>query len=214
MINIALVDDHKLFVSALKSLIEKQLSNYHILFDAGNGEEMIRKLSPKCKPDIILLDLNMPVKNGFETSEWLAQNYPEIRVIILSTTEDRESVLKLIKTGIRGYLLKNAEIEDFKLALEEVYFGGLYYPQFVMKHLVHNFKNPPDQENHQHKLNDRELAFLKLSASELTYKEIADQLCVSARTVDGYRDHLFEKLNIKSRTGLAIYAIKNKICFL
>jgi len=214
MINIALVDDHKLFISALKSLIEKHLPNYHILFDAGNGEELIQKLTPKCKPEIILLDLNMPVKNGFETCEWLAQNYPEIRVIILSTTEDRESVLKLIKTGIRGYLLKNAEFEEFKFALEEVHFGGLYYPQFVTKHLLHHFKNPPEKEDHQHQLNDRELAFLKLTATELTYKEIADQLCVSVRTIDGYRDHLFDKLNIKSRTGLAVYAIKNKICFL
>jgi DNA-binding NarL/FixJ family response regulator len=214
MINIALVDDHKLFVSALKSLIEKHLSNYHILFDAGNGQEMIHKLTPKCKPEIILLDLNMPVKNGFETSEWLALNYPEIRVIILSTREDRESVLKLIKSGIRGYLLKDAEFEEFKFALEEVHFGGLYYPKFVTQHLLHNLKNPPEEEKHQPRLNDRELAFLKLTATELTYKEIASQLCVSVRTIDGYRDHLFYKLNIKSRTGLAVYAIKNKICFL
>ncbi len=214
MINIALVDDHKLFVTALKSLIEKHLPGYHILFDAGNGEEMIQKLTPRCKPEIVLLDLNMPIKNGFETSDWLAKNYPEIRVIILSTTEDRESVLKLIKSGIRGYLLKNAGFEEFKCALEEVHFGGLYYPPFVTKHLLDNFKHPPENEAQQHKLNDRELAFLRLAATELTYKEIADQLCVSVRTIDGYRDHLFEKLNIKSRTGLAVYAIKNKICYL
>jgi DNA-binding NarL/FixJ family response regulator len=212
MVNIAIVDDHKLFVSALKSLIGNFFCNYHILFEASNGVDMIHKITPLFKPDIILLDLNMPVMNGYETLDWVAENYPEIRIIILSMAENGESVLKLIKSGIKGYLLKDAEAEEFKFALDAVCFGGVYFPKFVTQHLLQHFNKPVEEDSPQTKLNDRELAFLKLSATELTYKEIADRLCVSVRTVDGYRDHLFNKLNVKSRIGLAVYAIKNEIC--
>ncbi len=205
-IRIALVDDHRLFRSGIVSLISN-LGNYKILFEASNGQEFCRKISPANKPDIVLLDNNMPVMDGLTTAQWLRDNYPDVHIIVLSMFADAEKVLAMVKLGVKGYLLKDAEPHEFEQALKKVADGDLYYPDFVTKHLVNNF----NQQAQGVKLNNRELEFLKLAGTELTYKEIADQMCVSARTVDGYRDQLFEKLQIKSRVGLVLYAIKNKL---
>jgi DNA-binding NarL/FixJ family response regulator len=205
-IQIALVDDHRLFRSGIASLINK-FPQYKVIFEAGDGEELMRKLTPKLKPDIVLLDINMPKKDGIATAQWLRSTYPSVNIIVLSMFEDEEKVLQMVKIGVKGYLLKDAEPSEFEQALQKVSLGEVYYPDFVTRHLIHNF-------NHQVqlvKLNGRELEFLKLAGTELTYKEIADQMCISVRTVDGYRDQLFEKLQIKSRVGLVLYAIKNKL---
>jgi DNA-binding NarL/FixJ family response regulator len=205
-IQIALVDDHRLFRSGIASLIN-DFKGYQILFEAGNGEELTRKLTPKVKPRIILLDINMPVMDGMETARWLRSNFPEIHIIILSMFGDAEKVLEMVKMGVKGYLLKDAEPHEFEQALLKVSQDEVYYPEFVTRHIINSFNQQPELI----KLNSRELEFLKLAATELTYKEIADEMCISARTVDGYRDALFEKLQIKSRVGLVLYAIKNKL---
>jgi DNA-binding NarL/FixJ family response regulator len=205
-IQIALVDDHRLFRSGIASLINK-LPQYKILFEAGDGEELTQKLTPKLQPDIVLLDINMPKKDGIATAQWLRNNYPDVKVIVLSMFEDAEKVLQMIKLGVKGYLLKDAEPFEFEQALEKVSEGEVYYPEFVTRHILNSFGQKPDQL----KLNSREIEFLKLAGRELTYKEIAEQMCVSTRTVDGYRDQLFEKLDIRSRVGLVLFAIKNKL---
>jgi DNA-binding NarL/FixJ family response regulator len=205
-IQIALCDDHRLFRSGIASLING-FKGYEILFEAGDGEELTRKLTPKVKPRIILLDINMPVMDGVETARWLRKNYPDIHIIILSMFGDAEKVLEMVKMGVKGYLLKDAEPHEFEQALQKVSQDEVYYPEFVTRHIINSFNQQPELI----KLNSRELEFLKLAATELTYKEIADAMCISARTVDGYRDQLFEKLQIKSRVGLVLYAIKNKL---
>jgi len=205
-LQIVLVDDHRLFRSGIAALINK-LPQYKILFEAGDGDELMRKLTPKLKPDILLLDINMPKKNGIVTAEWMRNTYPDVKVIVLSMYEDAEKVLQMVKLGVKGYLLKDAEPAEFENALKKVSEGEVYYPDFVTRHLVQNFNHQAEKI----KLNNREVEFLKLAGSELTYKEIADQMCISVRTVDGYRDQLFEKLQIKSRVGLVLYAIKNKL---
>jgi DNA-binding NarL/FixJ family response regulator len=202
-IKIVLVDDHRLFRSGIASLINN-LTGYKIIFEADNGEELIRRISPKFKPDIVLLDMNMPVMNGESTAHWLIHNYPGIRIIVLSMIDDPAKVLTMIKVGVKGYLLKSAEPSEFEEALQMVSQGELYYPEFVTRHLTKAF-------NQHDVLNTRELDFLKLACTEFTYKEIADQMSISVRTVDGYRDQLFEKLGAKNRVGLVLYAIKNKI---
>ncbi|HWZ16816.1 MAG TPA: response regulator transcription factor [Mucilaginibacter sp.] len=206
IIQIALVDDHRLFRSGISSLINK-FPRYKILFEAGDGEELAQKLTPKLQPDIVLLDINMPKKDGIATAQWLRNNYPEVKVIVLSMFEDAEKVLQMVKVGVKGYLLKDAEPFEFEQALEKVSEGEVYYPEFVTRHMLNSFDQRPDQL----KLNSREIEFLKLAGRELTYKEIAEQMCVSTRTVDGYRDQLFEKLEIRSRVGLVLFAIKNKL---
>ncbi len=205
-INIVLVDDHRLFRSGIASLIQS-MPGYTVMYEAGNGVELSNKLTPKTRPDIILLDINMPQMNGMDTAKWLKDNHPDVKVIVLSMFEDADKVLAMLKLGVKGYLLKDSEPAEFVQALNRVANNEVYYPPFVTRHLVHSFNNEPDKI----KLNQRELEFLRLAGSELTYKEIADQMCVSARTVDGYRDQLFDKLQIKSRVGLVLYAIKNKL---
>jgi len=205
-IRIALVDDHRLFRSGIASLINK-FPQYKILFEAGDGEELTHKLTPKLKPNIVLLDINMPRKDGVATAQWLRNNYPDVHIIVLSMFEDAEKVLQMVKIGVKGYLLKDSEPVEFEQALLKVSQGEVYYPEFVTRYLIQNFNKPVDQI----KLNAREIEFLRYAGTELTYKEIADQMCISVRTVDGYRDQLFEKLQIKSRVGLVLYAIKNKL---
>lgn len=205
-IQIALVDDHHLFRSGIASLINK-FPQYKILFEAGDGEELTRKLTPKLKPQIVLLDINMPKKDGIATAQWIRTAFPDVSIIVLSMFEDAEKVLQMVKIGVKGYLLKDAEPTEFERALQSVSQGEVYFPEFVTRHLITNFNQQTDQV----RLNSRELEFLKLVGTELTYKEIADQMCISVRTVDGYRDQLFEKLQTKSRVGLVLYAIKNKL---
>jgi DNA-binding NarL/FixJ family response regulator len=205
-IQIALVDDHRLFRSGIASLINN-LSNYNVLFEASNGEELMNKISPKLKPDIILLDINMPIMNGAVTAKWLKKTYPEIGVVVLSMLDDAEKVLEMLKLGVKGYLLKDAEPDEFEQALQKVSEGEVYYPDFVTRLLVDSISHPVSSNV----LNIREVEFLRLASTEMTYKEIADHMKVSVRTVDGYRDTLFEKLNVRSRIGLVLFAIKNKL---
>ena len=203
---IALVDDHALFRSGIAAMVNG-LKNYSVLFEAANGQELTRKISPKFKPQIVLLDINMPQMDGIATAQWLRSNYPEIHIVVLSMFEDAEKVLAMVRLGVKGYLLKDAEPHEYEQALNNVSQNEVYFPAFVTRHLISSFNKPVDNI----KLNQREIEFLKLSGTELTYKEIADQMCVSVRTVDGYRDQLFDKLQIKSRVGLVLYAIKNKL---
>lgn len=205
LIQIALVDDHRLFRSGIASLID-QITGYQVLFEAGNGNELIEKINAGQKPDIILLDINMPEMDGFGTTQWLKKNQPGVKIIILSMFQDADKVLTMVKLGVNGYLLKDSEPDEFEVALKTVANNDLYYPPFVTDHLVKNLHHKEDI-----KLNNREIEFLRLAGTELTYKEIADQMCISARTVDGYRDQLFDKLQIKSRVGLVLYAIKNNL---
>jgi DNA-binding NarL/FixJ family response regulator len=205
-IKIALVDDHRLFRSGIASLINN-LNGYGVLFEAANGQELTQKITPRNKPDIVLLDINMPVMDGVHTAKWLHDVYPEIHIVVLSMHEDPEKVLTMLKLGVKGYLLKDAEPHEFEQALRKVAKGEVYYPEFVTRLLLSSF----NQATPDVKLNARELEFLKMASTELTYKEIADQMSISVRTVDGYRDALFEKLHVKSRVGLVLYAIKNKL---
>ena len=206
-IQIALVDDHRLFRSGIASLVGS-FNRYNILFEAAHGKELVDKITSGLVPDIVLLDINMPVMDGISTAQWLKKFQPSIRTIILSMFEDAEKVLAMVKMGVKGYLLKDAEPHEFEAALLKVADGDLYYPDFVTHHLLNNFNN---DKTSAVKLNPREIEFLRLTGTELTYKEIADTLCISVRTVDSYRDQLFEKLQIKSRVGLVLYSIKNKL---
>ncbi|WDZ99118.1 response regulator [Mucilaginibacter sp. SJ] len=180
---------------------------YNILFEAANGQELIDTISKGIVPDIILLDISMPVMDGVEAAQVLRAKYPGVRVIILSMFEDAEKVLLMVKMGVKGYLLKDSEPHEVEDALLKVAQGELYYPEFVTRHLITNFNNKLENI----KLNPREIEFLRLTGTELTYKEIAETMNISVRTVDSYRDQLFEKLQIKSRVGLVLYSIKNKL---
>lgn len=209
---IALVDDHVLIRNGLAGLINT-FDGYTVLFQANNGEELIRRLSPEALPDIILLDINMPRKDGFETACWLKEHYPEIKILALSMYDNESAIIRMIRNGAGGYILKDAEPAELRTALNSLQQKGFYYSELVTGHLVHTISKLGDDAKipGSFQLNEREIEFLKFACSELNYKEIADKMFLSPRTIDGYRDALFEKLNVRSRVGLVLYAIKNRI---
>lgn len=210
-INIAIVDDHALFRKSLTVLIDL-FPRYKVLYDAANGTDFIAQLNPKQLPDIVLMDINMPVMDGYSTTLWLKNNHPEVKVLALSTMDAETAIIKMIKSGAKGYVLKDAEPQELKQAFEEVMARGYFYNELISHKVlksVYELTEPNNKLGIFANLNEREIEFLKLVCTELTYKEIAAKLFVSVRTVEGYRDTLCEKLNLKTRVGLAMYAIKN-----
>ncbi len=211
-ISVALADDHALIRNGLAGLINT-FDGYKVIFQAGNGQEFIDNLQPANLPHLVLMDINMPKKDGYDTTRWLKQNYPEIKVLALSMYDNESAIIRMLKCGARGYILKDAEPADLKRALHEIITKGFFYSDLVTGHLIHTMQKMDDDAETRTTLNlsDRDVDFLRHICSELTYKEIADKMFISPRTVDGYRDALFDKLNIKTRVGLVIYAIKNNI---
>lgn len=210
MTKVALADDHILLRNGLASLIES-FGDYKVLFQADNGKQFIEKLKPGLVPDLVLLDIKMPVMDGHETALWLQENYPDIKILSLSMYDDEHSIIKMFKAGARGYILKDCDPSELRAALHAIVSRGFYYSEMVTGNLIHSINEKGGNQKNKSPLNARETEFLKLAATELTYKEIADKMSVSPRTIDGYRDGLFEKLNVKTRVGLVMYAIKNGI---
>ncbi|HEV2478993.1 MAG TPA: response regulator transcription factor [Puia sp.] len=210
---VVLVDDHVLLRSGLASLI-RGFGEYEVLFEACSGKDLIRQLKHFPRPDIILLDINMPDMDGFETACWLKRHCPEIKVLALSMYDTDSSVVRMLKNGAKGYILKDIEAAELRAALDSIVEKGYYYTDNVTGKLIHMITALGEPEMHVRRfltLNEREVEFMKLVCTEWTYKEIADRMYLSPRTIDGYRDALFEKLNVKTRVGLAMYAVKNGI---
>ena len=209
-ISIALVDDHTLFRKGLVSLIEMISGNINIVFEADDGLDMQLKLETCKQPDIILMDINMPRMDGFTAVKWLNKNYPGIKVLVVSMVEQEESVIKMLKLGVKGYLSKDVEPEELNSALMAISSRGFYYTDFITGKLVHTLRNGSDRSSSSSVyLNEKETRFIKLACSDLTYQQIATEMFLSPKTIDGYRNHLFEKLEVKSRVGLALYAVKH-----
>lgn len=210
---VALVDDHTLLRKGLSNLLKEV--GHTVLLEADNGKSFIEQLqNTKNLPEVVLLDINMPQMDGYETAAWIKNNYPDIKVLALSMYDDETAIIRMLKNGARGYILKDAEPSELKSAIENLIHKGFHHSDMVTARLIHslnNFDNPQHSIKDTLGLNEKEIEFLKLAASELTYKEIADKMFLSPRTIDGYRDNLFEKLNIKSRVGLVLFAIKNGI---
>lgn len=212
MKKIALADDHTLLRKGVANLVQN--FGYTVVLESDNGRELTESIAKGNIPDLVLLDINMPEKDGYETSLWLKENYPDIKVLALSMYDDETAIIRMLKNGVRGYILKDAEPAELRTAIESVFNKGFYYSEMVTGRLMRTITDMEDEGNNTRKilnLTERETDFLKLACSEMTYKEIAAEMHLSPRTIDGYRDTLFEKLEIKTRTGLAIYAIKNGI---
>jgi len=215
---LALVDDHTLFRKGLINLIELVCSDCLIVFEADNGLDLQQKLTINNEPDILLMDINMPKMDGFATMEWLNEKFPLVKVLVVSMIEKEESIVHMLKLGVKGYLSKDVEPQVLGEALNAIMNKGFYYTDFITGRLIHAL-NGKDNGNDDAKdktktdamkgMNDREKNFLQFACSELTYNEIAAKMFVSPKTVDGYRNSLFEKFNVKSRVGLALFAVKH-----
>lgn len=212
-VKLGLTDDHVLLRNGLATHLRE--IGYDVVFEADNGLQMTEKIKQGLLPDIILMDINMPQMDGYDATHWLREQHPAIKVLALSMYDDESSILRMIRNGARGYLLKDSDPSELKAALHAVMTKGFYHSELVTGKLIHTINHLDDPAASRTKqvlgLNEREIEFLKLAATEMTYKEIAEQMHVSPRTIDGYRDNLFEKLNLKSRVGLVLFAIKQGI---
>ena len=205
---IVIVDDHLLIAKALEGIIGN-FEDFEVIDVAENGKDLIEKLKNGQKiPDIVLLDISMPIMNGFETALWLKEHYPNIKVMALSMQGDDNSVIKMIRNGAKGYLLKNTHPKDLETALTKLSSDGFFYPDWASKIIFSNMADEKANEKKK-KISDREKEFLTYTVTELSYKEIAEKMCCSPRTVESYRDQLCEKFDLKTRVGLAVFAIKN-----
>jgi DNA-binding NarL/FixJ family response regulator len=203
---IAIVDDHTLFRSGLASLLA-EFEEITVLFEAGNGVELQDKLRYYPQVEVILMDISMPVMDGYASTKWIKQNYPEINVLALSMFEDEKAIIGILKAGAGGYLPKESKPSDVVIALQAVKEKGFYINELVSGRLLVSLKDGYTKPL----ITEKELIFMQYCSTELTYKEIAGQMIVSPRTVDNYRESLFAKLNIKSRTGLVVYGIRNNL---
>jgi two-component system, NarL family, invasion response regulator UvrY len=211
MITIAMADDHAMLRQGLAGMIES-FGDYKVVLQAGNGKELIGSLTAQTLPDIALLDISMPEMDGYDTAAYLQQHFPSVKVLALSMMDNENAIIRMIKNGARGYVLKDSEPAELRMALQNILTKGYHYSELVTGKLIFNMNRQGLDDNtttaSNEQLSARELDFLKYACTEFTYKEIADKLHVSPRTVDGYRDGLFEKLGIKTRVGLAMYAVK------
>ena len=210
-IHIAVVDDHTLFRKGLVNLIHSLGEEYKVVIEAANGDELINKLEVNGPVHIAMVDVNMPKKNGFETVVYLKDNYPDIKVMIISMIDREETVVQMLKLGVKAYLSKDVEPFDLKNAINAILEKGYYYTDFITGRLVHELQKANGKPEPSESLSQKELEFLRWACSELTYKEIAGKMGLSVKTIDGIRDNLFRKFETASRVGLVIYAIKKRL---
>ena len=207
-----MADDHVLLRNALASLIDS-FGNCRVIHHSGTGKELTNSITEGDTPDVVILDLNMPEMNGFETAEWMQKNYPDVHVLMLTMYDSELSLIRLLQAGVKGFLKKDISPSELKFAIQSVVQSGYYYSNHATDKLVNLFRNNPDGNMRLQKamLSGQELQFLKLACSDLTYKEIAQQMGLNPRSVDSLRDQLFTKLDVKSRVGLAMVAIRHGV---
>ena len=209
-IHIALVDDHTLFRSGIANLLS-EFDDINVVFEVSNGVELQKILQSKSDVDVILMDINMPLMDGYITTIWVKENYPLIHVLALSMFDEDIAVIKMLKAGAGGYVLKESKPVELYRAINEIKEKGIYINEMVSGKMLRSLQTLELKDEESFHLTERELEYIKLCVSEMTYKEIADQMNIAPRSVDNYRENLFEKLSVKSRVGLVLFAIKNKI---
>lgn len=209
-LNLIIVDDHEIFRNGLKMVLGK-LKYVNIIAEASNGKEFLEIL-PDHDPDIILMDIEMPVMNGIEATEEAMKRNPDLKIIALTMFNDDEYIQSMIDAGVKGFLIKNIKKDILDRALQEVYKGGNYYSQELMQFFTRRLttgeeKSPEEELN----ITKREKEILQLMAEGMNNKEIADNLFVSERTIIGHKSNLLAKSGCKNTIGLLAYAIKNKL---
>jgi DNA-binding NarL/FixJ family response regulator len=209
-IKVAMADDHTLLCNALANLING-FDGFKVVHQASNGKQLTDYILAGAPVDVVLLDLNMPVMDGFATADWLRKNAPDIHVLMLTMYDSELVLIKLLQQGVKGFLKKDIHPTELKFAIESVIQSGFYYSNNSTGKIVNLFRNHNERSSNLQKalLDDHEIRFLQLASSDMTYKEIAIELGLNPRSVDNLRDRMFEKLDVKSRVGLAMYAIKN-----
>lgn len=210
-VKIAVVDDHRLFRLGLIALIESYNSQYRVIMDANDGKEFLDRIDPNNVPDLLLLDENMPYMSGYETAVALKEKYPQVKVLIITMIEEEEKLIRMLKIGVNGYLSKDVEPDELKDAIETIVKKGFYYTDYLTGKLIQMVGDKVNKKKTNPILSEQELRVLKFICRDYSYKQIAEEMELSIKTVETYRVSLFDKLNVKSRVGLVMYAVKNGI---
>jgi DNA-binding NarL/FixJ family response regulator len=206
MTTLGIADDHQLFVKSLGLMIAT-FNNFRVVVEASNGKDLIEKLEAKKEiPDMMLLDVNMPQMNGYETAAWLQQNHPSVKLVALSMNDSDLVIIDMIKAGCCAYLLKDTHPNELEKALNEIAAKG-YYNADVSNVNFRRLLHAQEQKDSLN-ISPKEQIFLKHACSDMTYKHIASLMGVTERSVDSYRESLFQKLNVQSRVGLCLEAIR------
>ena len=210
-IRVGLVDDHATFRDGLASLLG-EYPDIRVSFRCRSGADMKNEISANGFPDVILMDINMPGMDGHEATAWLKQQNPAIHILALSMYEDDLNIIRMLRNGAGGYILKESNVQEVAKGIRMICQNGYYMNEIISGRLIHTVQqeNRPDHPQQQ-KITAKELEFLRHCCTEMTYKEIADKMDISPRTIDNYREDLFRKLSLRSRTGLVLYSIKNKL---
>jgi two-component system, NarL family, invasion response regulator UvrY len=213
---IGLVDDHSLIRDYLRIMFSK-IETDDVVLEAGNGVELMNKLAElevERLPDVLIIDISMPIMDGFESVSLVRSNYPSINIIVLTMRDDENSIIRMVRLGVKSYLTKHGPTENIHTALKMVADQKSYFPDDITDIIV-NFLKKEGQVDKDNltaaNLTEREIQFLKLSCGSQTYPEIAKEMGLSVRTIDGYREALFSKFGVKSRVGLVLAAIKAEI---
>ena len=209
-IRIALVDDHALFRNGLKLLLDN-IKNFKVVTESQNGKEFVDQLSPDNAPDVVLMDISMPVMNGIEAAKEATARVPQLKIIALSMFGEEDYYYEMINAGAKGFLLKNSDINDVTTAIEQVMIGNSYFSQEVLYNVIRKFQPHKEEELNAALLSKRELQVLQGICCGLSNQEIADTLFLSKRTVDKHRSNLLSKTNSKNTANLIMYAIKYKL---
>ena len=207
--SIILVDDHTLFRNGLRILLNN-LNEYTVLGEAANGQEFLKLLETQL-PDLVLLDIDMPVMDGIEAAKKALLKYPNLKIITLSMYGEEDYYYKMVDAGVKGFLLKNSDINEVKTALKSVLNGGSYFSSELLQTLVNSLRSSHSHQEKQNVLSERETEILILICQGFSNQEIADQLFISKRTVDKHRSNILEKSDSKNTAQLVMYAIKNQL---
>jgi DNA-binding NarL/FixJ family response regulator len=211
-IKVAIADDHKIFRKGV-ILSLRTYPNIKFVQEAENGQELLNGLD-ESQPDIVLMDLRMPQKDGIETTKQISKLYPDIKVLVLTMYEDERFVSHLMENGANGYLLKSADPSEIKKAIMEVMARGYYLNNFVNRVLLkksHARTKTIPSLNSEIVLNDKEREVIRLLCMEYTAQEIAQKMDISPRTVEAIKDRLMERFGTKNTAGLVFFAVKNNL---
>ena len=206
---VIIVDDHTLFRNGLRILLNT-LDDYQVVGEASNGKQFLELLE-KGVPDLVLLDINMPVMDGIEAATIAQKHYPDLKIITLSMYGEEDYYYKMVNAGVKGFVLKNSDIKEVKTALDVVYEGGSFFSSELLQNLVASLKSSSKSKESHAELSEREMEILILICQGLSNQEIGDKLFISKRTVDKHRANILEKSESKNTAQLVVYAIKNKL---